>query len=48
MNYKLLEFYIDIYNLCMNNFKKVPATAQDILEQFLWLNKYITINNNPE
>ncbi len=29
----------------MSNFKKKPTTAQDILEQSLWLNKYIEINN---
>ncbi len=29
----------------MRNFKKEPITTQDILEQSLWLNKYIEINN---
>ncbi len=29
----------------MNNFKKEPTTAQDILEQSIWLNDQITINN---
>ncbi len=29
----------------MSNFKKEPIKTQDILEQSLWLNKYIEINN---
>ncbi len=29
----------------MNNFKKEPTTAQDIIEQSLWLNKSINIYN---
>ncbi len=39
------NFYIDIHNLYMSNFKKEPIATQDILEQSLWLNKYIEINN---
>ncbi len=30
----------------MKNFMNVPNTVQDILEQPLWLNKHIMINNN--
>ncbi len=30
----------------MKNFKNEPNTLQDILEQPLWLNKHIMINNN--
>ncbi len=51
-NHKLLKsikeipsFYKDIHDLYMNNFKKEPTTAQDILEQSIWLNDPITINN---
>ncbi len=29
----------------MSNFNKEPTKAQDIIEQSLWLNKYIEINN---
>ncbi len=29
----------------MSHFKKEPNTSQDILEQSLWLNNNITINN---
>ncbi len=29
----------------MGNFKKEPRTAKDILEQSIWINKDITINN---
>ncbi len=29
----------------MSNFKKEPITTQDIIEQSVWLNKYIEINN---
>ncbi len=29
----------------MENFKKEPRTAQDILEQSIWINKDIIINN---
>ncbi len=39
------SFYKDIHDLYMNNFKKEPTTAQDILEQSIWLNDQITINN---
>ncbi len=42
---KMLNFYIDIHNLYMSNFKKELITTQYILEQSLWLNKYIEINN---
>ncbi len=41
---KVPNFYIDIDNVYMNNFKKERITTQDILEQSLWLNKYIEIN----
>ncbi len=36
---------MNIHELYMGNFKKQPITAQHILEQSLWLNKYITIKN---
>ncbi len=42
---KMPNFYIDKHNLYMSNFKKEPITTHDILEQSLWLNKYIEINN---
>ncbi len=29
----------------MNNFKKEPTTAQYVLEQSIWLNDQITVNN---
>ncbi len=29
----------------MGNFKKEARTAQDILEQSIWINTYITVNN---
>ncbi len=43
---EILSFYKDIHDLYMNNFKKEPTPAQDILEQSIWLNEQITVNNN--
>ncbi len=37
--------YTDIHNLYMSNFKIEHMTAQDVLEQTLWLNKYNKINS---
>ncbi len=34
-----------VNTLYMSNFKKEPTTTQDILEQSLWLNQDIEINN---
>ncbi len=42
---KIPSFYKDIHDLFIGNFKKEPRTAQDILEQSIWINKDITINN---
>ncbi len=42
---KIPSFYKDIHDLFMGNLKKEPRTAQDILEQSIWINKDITINN---
>ncbi len=42
---KFPAFYKDIHDLFMENFKKEPRSAQDILEQSIWINKDITNNN---
>ncbi len=39
------NLYMDIHDLYMNNVKKEPTTAHNILEQSIWLNEQITINN---
>lgn len=46
-NHSIPVFYKDIHNLWMTKFKYEPSCYKEILEESLWLNKYITINNKP-
>lgn len=38
-------FYRDIHNMWMCTFKKYPTNYKEVLEESLWLNRYITSNN---
>ncbi len=42
---KIPNFYSDIHNLYMKNFKKTPKNLIQILNQSLWLNENLKINN---
>ncbi len=39
-------FYTDIHHLYMKFFKTEPKNINEILNQSLWLNSSITVNNN--
>ncbi len=39
------SFYSELHTIYMNHFKKEPDNILQILNQSLWLNKYITVNN---
>ncbi len=38
------SFYLEIHTIYINHFKKEPDNILQILNQSLWLNKYITVN----
>ncbi len=42
---KIPKFYSDIHNLYMKDFKKIPKNVILILNQSLWLNEKLKINN---
>jgi len=44
---KIPSFYLDIHKEYMKHFKQTPNNITDILDQSLWLNKHITIQNKP-
>ncbi len=44
---KIPRFYIDIHNLWMYNFHNEPSNLQDILQESIWLNRYITSEGSP-
>ncbi len=44
---KTPTFYLDIHKEYMKHFKQTPNNISDILDQSLWPNKHITIQNKP-
>ena len=39
---KIPQFYHDIHNLWMLNFRRDPSNIQEVTQESIWLNKYIT------
>jgi hypothetical protein len=43
---KIPEFYEEIHDLFMKNFKEKPTNLKEFLHESIWLNENLAIKNN--